>query len=54
MKEDELVKKINLLSRKSKEEGLNDIEKEEQNNLRQIYINRFKSNLQLSIRLTIF
>ena len=46
MSEEELVKKINFLSKKSKQEGLNDIEKQEQKNLRQEYVNRFKNNLR--------
>ena len=46
MSEEELVKRINFLSKKSKQEGLNDIEKQEQKNLRQEYLNRFKNNLR--------
>ena len=46
MSEEELVKRINFLSKKSKQEGLNDIEKQEQKNLRQDYVNRFKNNLR--------
>ena len=46
MSEEELVKRINFLSEKSKQEGLNDIEKQEQKNLRQEYVNRFKNNLR--------
>lgn len=46
MSEEELVKRINFLSKKSKQEGLNDIEKQEQKNLRQEYVNRFKNNLR--------
>lgn len=46
MTEEELVKRINFLSKKSKQEGLNDIEKQEQKNLRQEYVNRFKNNLR--------
>ena len=46
MSEEELVKRINFLSKKSKQEGLNDIEKQEQKNLRQEYVNRFKYNLR--------
>ena len=46
MSEEELVKRIKFLSKKSKQEGLNDIEKQEQKNLRQEYVNRFKNNLR--------
>ena len=46
MSEEELVKRINFLSKKSKQEGLNDIEKQEQKTLRQEYVNRFKNNLR--------
>ncbi len=46
MSEEELVKRINFLSKKSKQEGLNEIEKQEQKNLRQEYVNRFKNNLR--------
>lgn len=46
MTEEELVKKINFLSKKSKEEGLNDIEKQEQNDLRRMYVDRFKKNIR--------
>lgn len=46
MSEEELIKRINFLSKKSKQEGLNDIEKQEQKNLRQEYVNRFKNNLR--------
>ena len=46
MSEEELVKRINFLSKKSKQEGLNDIEKQEQKNLRQEYVNRFKNDLR--------
>ena len=46
MSEEELVKRINFLSKKSKQEGLNDIEKQEQKNLREEYVNRFKNNLR--------
>ena len=46
MSQEELVKRINFLSKKSKQEGLNDIEKQEQKNLRQEYVNRFKNNLR--------
>ncbi len=46
MTEDVLIKRINFLANKSKQEELSDIEKEEQANLRKEYISRFKNNLR--------
>lgn len=43
---DELVNRINELSKKSKEIGLTDEEKKEQEILRRDYIDRFKNNLR--------
>lgn len=40
------IDRINELCKKDKEEGLTDIEKEEQNKLRKEYINSFKKNLK--------
>ncbi len=41
----EQINRINELSRKSKAEGLNEAEKEEQAKLRRIYIDSFKESL---------
>ncbi|ATD55478.1 DUF896 domain-containing protein [Clostridium chauvoei] len=49
MKIDEVIKKINELYKKSKEEGLNEQEKEEQQKLRRIYIDRVKSNFKVQL-----
>ncbi|MDP4180380.1 MAG: DUF896 domain-containing protein [Bacillota bacterium] len=46
---DNVIKRINELSKKSKTEGLTDDEKIEQQNLRKEYINAFKSNLKSSL-----
>ncbi|ASW42485.1 DUF896 domain-containing protein [Clostridium isatidis] len=43
---DEVIKRINELAKKSKEEGLNDIEKAEQQKLRRIYIDNIKGSLK--------
>lgn len=40
------IERINELCKKAKEEGLTDIEKEEQDKLRKEYINSFKKNLK--------
>ena len=45
-KEEVLTKRINELYKKSKEEGLNEAEKEEQAKLRRIYIDRVKANFR--------
>ncbi|MBE7029619.1 MAG: DUF896 domain-containing protein [Ruminococcaceae bacterium] len=42
---DELIKRINFLSKKSKTEGLTDLEKEEQDKLRKEYIRQFRQGM---------
>ena len=42
---DELIKRINFLSKKSKNEGLSEEEKKEQAELRQKYINMFRQGV---------
>lgn len=49
MKIDELITKINLLYKKSKEEGLTEEEKKEQQKLRRIYIDKVKSNFRAQL-----
>lgn len=49
MKIDDVIKRINELYKKSKEEGLNDKEKEEQQKLRRIYIDNVKSNFRVQL-----
>ena len=46
---DELVSRINELSKKCKEIGLTDEEKKEQQVLRRDYIDRFKNNLRAQL-----
>lgn len=46
MKMNEIIAKINALSKKSKSLGLNEEEKEEQKNLRQEYLKIFKQNFK--------
>ncbi|MDO4535600.1 MAG: DUF896 domain-containing protein [Clostridium perfringens] len=46
---DELVKRINELNKKSKEEGLTEAEKKEQETLRRQYIDSFKNNLRAQL-----
>ncbi|WP_044746928.1 DUF896 domain-containing protein [Bacillus alveayuensis] len=43
---DELIARINELSRKAKKEGLTDAEKEEQQRLRKEYLQAFRSSLK--------
>lgn len=49
MKIDDVIKRINELYKKSKEEGLNDLEKEEQQILRRRYIDSVKSNFKAQL-----
>lgn len=42
----ELIKRINELARKSREQGLNDEEKSEQDALRKEYIRRFRQGME--------
>ena len=49
MKMDDVIKRINELYKKSKEEGLNEIEKEEQQILRRSYIDSVKSNFRAQL-----
>ena len=49
MKMDEIIKKINELYKKSKEEGLNDDEKIEQEKLRRVYIDNVKANFKVQL-----
>lgn len=46
---DDVIKRINELYKKSKEEGLNDVEKEEQQILRRIYIDNVKANFKVQL-----
>lgn len=41
-----LIKRINELAKKSREEGLNDAEKAEQATLRQEYIKKFRQGME--------
>ncbi len=43
---EEMVKRINALAKKSREEGLSDAEKEEQAQLRQKYVKAFRQGLE--------
>jgi len=43
---EELIKRINELARKSRAEGLNDAEKEEQARLRAQYIQKFRQGME--------
>lgn len=49
MKMDDVIKRINELYKKSKEEGLNESEKEEQQILRRRYIDSVKSNFRAQL-----
>ena len=49
MKIDDVIKRINELYKKSKEEGLNDSEKEEQQILRRRYIDSVKNNFRAQL-----
>ena len=52
MNEDTLIARINELYKKSKEEGLTDIEKEEQDKLRKKYIELVKNNYRAERSIT--
>lgn len=43
---EELIKKINALAKKSREEGLTEAEKEEQAKLRAAYIQKFRQGME--------
>lgn len=49
MKIDDVIKRINELYKKSKEVGLDDKEKEEQQELRRIYIDNVKNNFRAQL-----
>lgn len=49
MKMDDVIKRINELYKKSKEEGLTESEKEEQQILRRRYIDSVKSNFRAQL-----
>ena len=49
MKMDDIIKKINELYKKMKEEGLNEAEKEEQQILRRRYIDSVKGNFRAQL-----
>ena len=49
MKIDDVIKRINELYKKSKEEGLNEKEKEEQQKLRRRYIDNVKANFRVQL-----
>lgn len=46
---DDVIKRINELYKKSKEEGLNEAEKEEQQILRRRYIDNVKANFRVQL-----
>lgn len=46
----ELIDRINVLSQKSKEEGLTEAEQIEQKKLREKYIKLFKNNLESQLK----
>lgn len=46
---DDVIKRINELYKKSKEEGLNESEKEEQQKLRRRYIDSIKDNFRAQL-----
>lgn len=50
MKIDDVIKRINELYKKSKEEGLNNLESEEQQKLRRIYIDNVKNNFRVQLQ----
>ena len=48
---EELIERINFLYKKSKEEGLTESEKEEQQVLRKDYVERVKSNFRSQLNM---
>lgn len=48
---EELIERINFLYKKSKEEGLTEEEKEEQQVLRKDYVERVKSNFRAQLNM---
>lgn len=48
---EELIERINFLYKKSKEEGLTEQEKEEQQVLRKDYVERVKSNFRAQLNM---
>ena len=48
--DEKLIERINALAKKSKEEGLTEEEKSEQQKLRREYINVIKKNLRAELR----
>ena len=46
----ELIKRINELAKKSREEGLSEAEKEEQAELRQKYIQKFRQGMENTLQ----
>ena len=46
----ELIKRINELAKKSREEGLSETEKEEQAELRQKYIQKFRQGMENTLQ----
>lgn len=46
----ELIKRINELAKKSREEGLSETEKEEQTELRQKYIQKFRQGMENTLQ----
>ena len=46
---DDVIKRINELYKKSKEEGLNEEEREEQQKLRRRYIDNVKANFRVQL-----
>ncbi|MGL5085028.1 MAG: DUF896 domain-containing protein [Clostridium sp.] len=49
MKMDDIIKEINAIYKKSKEEGLNEEEKVLQETLRRMYIDSVKSNFKVQL-----
>lgn len=49
MKIDDIIKRINELYKKAKEEGLNEEEKVEQEKLRRVYIDNVKANFKVQL-----